>query len=127
MYFLGAASGGSGAIAMVALPPGVKSVYLQGSASGIQWRMTVASGAFVSSPTNNAGPFAGGFTQFASGYSGINFVASGGVAFLDGPGLVSGPFRVMHNPNQSTTVIAVLNPGLAGGAVSVQVFASPTQ
>lgn len=112
MFLAGSVSGASGQMGFLALPPSTKSVYLQGSASGIQWRMAVASGSFQ------------GVTAFASGYSGLSFVGTGSMAYLDGPALVSGPFRTLSNPVQSTTVVAILNPGM--GACSVLVFTSPT-
>jgi hypothetical protein len=115
MFYVGSITGLSGAIgpsgpAVLVLPPGTKSVYLQGSASGIQWSMGVASGSWkgATNPPNLSG--------YAPG--------PGSTVNLDGPGLVSGPFRVIHNPNVSATVVGIYNPGL--GTVSVAVFASPT-
>lgn len=107
MRFLGsitAASGGynnlqtgvSG-IGTFTVPTGTKALYLQPSASGLQFELFMG----VTGPTNTIAPRG---------------------AFLDfGPNSLNGPFRTIPGAG---TVVAIYN--AAGGFVSCRVFASPT-
>jgi hypothetical protein len=105
MYFLGGITSASGAAnsqgAGFVIPQGAKSLYLMPSASGVQFEFGRHTGATGSTfqTTDQRG------------------------AFLDGPGLVSGPFRVVQGPGV-WTVVGIYN--TTGGTVSVRVYASPT-
>lgn len=109
MYFLGSITGASGAysnqqtgasgIGTFVIPPSTQSVYLMPSASGVSFELGAASGT-----------------------TGSTFQTTlARAAQLDGPGLISGPFRVAKGSN---CVVSVFNP--AGGFVSVRVYSSPT-
>lgn len=111
MFFLGAITGASGAysnqrtgasgIGTFPIPPGTKSLYLMPAASGILFEMGIATG--------------------GSGSTFQTTQARG--AQLDGPNLISGPFRCPRIMG-AHTVVSIYNS--AGGFVSVNVYASPT-
>lgn len=111
MYFYGGITAASGAynnqatgasgIGTFVIPPGTKSIYLQPSASGVLFEFGIHTGSTGST-------FA---TTAARG------------AQLEGPDLISGPFRCVQSMG-SHTVVSIFN--RAGGFVSVKVFGSPT-
>jgi hypothetical protein len=112
MYFIGAITGASGSysnaqtgasgIGTFIIPRGARSLYLQPNVSGLQFALGVATGATGST-----------FQTTASGS-----------AQLDGPNLISGPFRCVAGQLDQWPVVAIFN--TAGGFVSCRVFASPT-
>lgn len=110
MYYLGTITGSSGAcsnawtgpsgLGFFNIPPGTKSLYLQGSASGIGFELGVATG--VSFQTTLAR-----------------------CANLDQPNIIYGPFRcISTGPGGAPTVVGIYNN--TGGTVSVRVYAGPT-
>lgn len=110
MYYLGSITGASGGysnqqtgasgIGTFLIPPGTKSLYLVPSASGLLFELGAATG-----PTGATFQ-----TTLARG------------AQLDGPNLISGPFRCAGGPSQYTVVSIFHN---QAGFISCRVYASP--
>lgn len=102
MFLYGTASGVSGSMTGFALPPGAKAIYLQPSSTGLVFELTVPT-----SPTGLA------TTSDLRG------------AFLQGPNVLNGPFRVPPaDVSGRRCVVAIYN--AVGGNVSVRVFVAPT-
>lgn len=111
MHFLGAITGSSGAFnnqqtgasgvgAAWIIPTSVKAIYLQPSASGLQFEVFRGTGATGST---------------------YNTTAARG-AFIGAANTLAGPFRVSGDCH---TVVSIWN--AAGGVLSVRVYAAPTQ
>lgn len=83
------------------IPPGTKGLYLMPSASGVSFEMGLATGPTGSTFQTNAGR----------------------AAQLDGPNLISGPFKCETGALQNT-VVSIWNP--TGNFVSVRVYATVT-
>lgn len=114
MYFLGAITGSSGAcsnawtgpsgIGFFAIPPGVKSIYLQASTGGVT----------------------GGVGFEFQQATGISFQTTAArAANIDTGGIIYGPFRCgSPGPLGNPTVVSIYN--TTAGTVSVRVYAGPT-
>jgi hypothetical protein len=112
MFFLGAITGSSGAysnqqtgasgVGTFAIPPGTQSLYLMPSASGISFEFGVATG-----------PTAGTFQTTPNR-----------AAQLEGPNLLSGPFRCPRTVGPECVVVSIVSQ--SAGFVSMRVYASPT-
>lgn len=110
MYYLGSITGASGAysnqqtgasgIGVFQIPPSVKALYIVPSASGTLFEIGVATG-----PTGSTFQ-----TTLARG------------AQLEGPALISGPFKVLNVTPPGCAVVSIFN--AAGGFVSVRVYAT---
>lgn len=107
MFYLGSITGTSGAcsnawtgpsgIGFFTIPPAIKALYLQSSASNVGFEFGVATG--------------------------ISFqTREGRAANIDTGGVIYGPFRC--NGGQLGTVVSIYN--TTGGTVSVRVYAAPT-
>lgn len=90
---------GVSGIGAFTVPTGVRALYLQPSASGVQFELFHG----VAGATNTTAP-RGAFLDFAN------------------PGTINGPFRCVPG---ASVVVAIYNQ--AGGFVSCKVYAAPTQ